>query len=367
MDEDVEAYLKDVYYDPEGTGSLGGVDRLYRKVKKEGNAYGLTRKDLKKWLATQDTYTLHKPSRRKFPRNFYFADAIDQTWQMDLVELPRLAKFNRGYKFILTCIDVFSKFASVEPLKDKKGPTVAAALKEIFDRGRIPTQIQSDKGKEFLNKHVRDLFEEKAVHFFTTQNPDTKAAIVERFNRTLKERLFRHLTKTNGSEYLNVLRRVVDGYNQSYHRTIRRTPASVDKDNESAVWKTMYGHLLRKRRRQKAAGKPLEPGDVVRISTEKLPFRKGYLPQWSEELFIVTKRIDKKIPVYALKDFDDEVIEGTFYGWEIQKVTKAKDDLFKVERVLRKRKRNGKTEYLVKWLGWPAKFNSWVVDLREPE
>lgn len=363
MDEDVEAYLKRAYYRPDGGGSLGGVDRLHRQAKEDG--YDLNRKDVEKWLAIQDTYTLHKPSRRKFPRNFYFADAIDQTWQMDLIELPRLARYNKGHKFILACIDIFSKFASVQPLKDKKGPTVAAALKSIFARGRVPTQMQSDKGKEFLNKHVRDLFKEKDVHFFTTQNPDTKAAIVERFNRTLKERLFRHLTKTNGSEYLSVLQRLVEGYNNSYHRTIRRTPASVDKDNESAVWKTMYGHrLLRGRKKPTLAA--LEPGDVVRISTEKLPFRKGYLPRWSEELFVVTKRIDKRVPVYVLKDFDDEIIQGTFYGWEIQKVTKDRDDLFKVEKVLRKRKRNGKTEYFVKWLGWPAKFNSWVVDLQDP-
>ena len=87
----------------------------------------------------------------------------------------------------------------------------------------------------------------------------------------------------------------------------------------------------------------------------------------SEELFVVEKRLDKRIPVYVLKDFNDEKIEGTFYGWEIQKVTKDKDSLFKVERVVRKRKRNGTTEYFVKWLGWPDKFNSWVVDLQDIE
>ncbi len=361
-----DGYLKDLYYDPSGSGSLGGIDKLYRKVKKEGNRYKLTRKDVEKWLLAQDTYTLHRPARRRFRRNFYFADAIDQTWQMDLIELPTLARSNRGHKFILVCIDVFSKYAWVEPLKDKKGPTVATALKKIFERGdRQPTQIQSDKGKEFLNKHVRDLFEERKIHFFTTQNPDTKAAIVERFNRTLKNRLFRHLTKTNSYEYLGVLQKATDGYNRSYHRTIKRAPVSVTKDNESAVWKTMYGHLLRRRRKRKTAVKLLKPGAVVRISIEKLPFRKGYLPQWSEELFIVTKRIDRKIPVYVLKDFNDEIIEGTFYGWEIQKIVKEKDALWKVEKVLRKRKRDGTTEYFVKWLGWPDKFNSWVVDLEE--
>ena len=323
---------------------------------------------MKKWLITQDAYTLHKPARKRFPRNIYFADGIDQTWQMDLVEVQQLAKSNRGYRYILTCIDVFSKFAWARPLKDKKGPTVRDALEEIFEEGRQPTQLQSDKGKEFLNKNVGKLLKDRNIHFFTTQNPDTKAAIVERFNRTLKGRLFRYFTGANNSEYRRILQPVVDSYNRSYHRSIKRAPASVNKDNESAVWKTLYGKWAFRRRKNKKKTALLQPGDLVRISVEKLPFRKGYLPQWSEELFVVTKRIDKrKEPTYVLKDFNDEEIEGTFYGREIQKVTKDKDSLFKVERVVRKRKRGGNVEYFVKWLGWPDKFNSWVVDLRDIE
>ena len=268
---------------------------------------------------------------------------------MDLIELQKLAKFNKGHRYILVFIDVFSKYAWARPLKDKKAPSVRAALRDIFEQGRQPTQLQSDKGEEFLNKDVRSLLKERNEHFFTTQNPDTKAAIVERFNRTVKERLFRYFTGANTSEYRRVLQSVVDSYN-SYRRSIERTPASVNKDNESAVWKTLYGHLIRKRKRRRKT-KLLDAGDIVRISTEKLPFRKGYLPQWSEELFVVEKRLDKRVPVYVLKDFNDKKIEGTFYGWEIQKVTKDKHSLFKVERVVRKRKRNGMKRVFCQMVG----------------
>ena len=205
--------------------------------------------------------TLHKPSRKKFPRNIYFADGIDQTWQVDLIDLPKLARFNRGYRFILTCIDVFSKFAWVQPLKNKKGSGVAAALKKMFAYGRQPTQLQSDKGKEFLNKDVQKLLKDMKIHFFTIQNPDTKAAIVERFNRTLKERIFRHFTKANNSRYQHILQSVVDGYNDSYHRSIKTTPISVNKENESAVWNTLYGKI-----RKRSYHNPrniLKPGDLV--------------------------------------------------------------------------------------------------------
>ena len=338
---------------------------MYRKVKQEGK-HNLSRPDIKNWLLTQDAYTLHKAARKKFPRNVYYSDGIDQTWQVDLIDLNKLSKFNRKYKFILTCIDIFSKFAWARPLTDKKGSTVAVALKSIFDVGRLPSQLQSDKGKEFLNREVQKLLKDKNIHFFTTQNPDTKCAIVERWNRTLKNRIFRYFTKANDFSYHNILQDIVGGYNRSYHRTIKRTPASVNKDNESSVWLTMYGDL--NERRKLARGKKLSllrSGDLVRISIEKLPFRKGYLRQWSEEIFTVVKRIDKHRPVYILKDFSGEEIEGTFYAWEIQKVIKSEDSLFKIEKVIKKRKRDGITEHYVKWLGWPEKFNSWVVDLED--
>lgn len=362
---DKERYLTDLYYVASGTGGLGGVDRLYRKIQRDGK-FRIGRNEVKRWLMNQDAYTLHKPARKRFPRNFYFADAIDQTWQMDLIELQTLARFNKGYRFILVCIDVFSRYAWARPIKDKKGSSVRAALKAIFDEGRQPAQLQSDKGKEFLNREVQSLLKDRKVHFFTTQNPDTKAAIVERFNRTLKQRLFRYFTAKNKNVYHGVLQSVVKSYNRSYHRSIKRAPASVTKDNESVVWKTLYGHLIRRRRKRRTNGtSSLRPGDIVRISVEKLPFRKGYLPQWSEELFVVKKRIDRRVPVYVLEDFNEEEIQGTFYEWEVQKVIKDKDSLFKVEKVLRKRKRRSVTEHFVKWLGWPDKFNSWVVDLQK--
>ncbi|XP_072043050.1 uncharacterized protein [Amphiura filiformis] len=202
---------------------------------------------------------------------------------------------------------------------------------------------------------------------FARINPNTNVVIAAfttcHARLKLYEVLEKYFTRTNSSEYHRILRDAAHGYNASYHRSIKRSPVSVNKDNESAVWKTLYGKYKRSRKPKKQ--NLFEAGDLVRISVEKLPFRKGYLPQWSEELFVMAKRIDRRVPVYVLKDFNDEEIEGTFYGREIQKVTKDKDGLFKVEKVIRKRKRQGVTEYFVKWLGWPDKFNSWVVDLED--
>ena len=99
----------------------------------------------------------------------------------------------------------------------------------------------------------------------------------------------------------------------------------------------------------------------MRLSMNVRHFRKGYLPRWTEEIFTVYKRIPRKPVVYTLKDWDGEIVEGTFYETELQRVEKDDQDVFKIEKILRRRKnKNGKMQYFVKWKGYPAKFNSWI-------
>ena len=197
----------------------------------------------------------------------------------------------------------------------------------------------------------------EGIHFYTT-NSEVKASIVERFNRTLKSRMWRYFTWKNTLKYIDVLPQLVKSYNHSYHRSIGMKPAEVNGRNESIVWKRLYSPPKR------PAKFRFKVGDRVRISKQRLTFEKSYLPSWSEELFTVTKRSwRQQVPVYTLKDFSGEVIQGSFYEQELQKVRKT-DDFYRVERVIRRRKRKGKTEYFVKWLGYPSSFNSWVTDLQ---
>ena len=90
-------------------------------------------------------------------------------------------------------------------------------------------------------------------------------------------------------------------------------------------------------------------------------FQKSYLPNLTEEMFTMYKRLARQVPVYKLKDDAGEILDGTFYEAELQKVIKE-DDVYRVENVLRKRKRKGAVEYFVKWKGYPDKFNSWVAE-----
>lgn len=103
--------------------------------------------------------------------------------------------------------------------------------------------------------------------------------------------------------------------------------------------------------------------DLVRITYLRHPFQRDYQQKWTEELFKIRRRyVRQGIPVYQLKDFSDEPIDGTFYQPELQKANKEADTIWKIEKILKKRKRNGLKEALVRWLGWPKKFDSWVPE-----
>ena len=171
--------LNDIYYDPVHPAAYGGIHALYRAVKRDGRVKPSVR-DIRTWLEEHDTYTLHRQPRRRFKRNRVIVSAIDEQWEIDLVDLSSLSRYNRGHNFLLTCIDVLSKFAWVVPLKNKKGTTLVAAFKGILkSSNRKPEKVQSDRGTEFTNELFQNLLKRYRIHFFTTGN-ETKASVVER-------------------------------------------------------------------------------------------------------------------------------------------------------------------------------------------
>lgn len=350
--KDLQSLLQEIYYNPRHPASFSGVEALYRAVKENGKI-SASRANIKKWLENQLTYTLHKPIRRRFPRGRVLVSEMDYQWESDLVDLSSLSRYNNGYKFLVTTIDVLSKFAWVIPLKDKSGKSLVSAFTKILKGGRKPKKLHTDHGSEFVNRTFQNYLKDKNIHFFTTNN-ETKASVVERFNRTLKTRMFKYFTWKNTHKYIDVLPDLVSSYNNSFHRSIGTKPILVNKQNENKVWEKLYSSG-----KQLPTHFKLNIGDKVRISKYKTIFTKGYLPNWTEEIFTITKRIGRKPPVYQLKDHNDEDIHGTYYEYELQKITKE-DDVYRVEKVLRRRTRNGQREMFVKWKGYPAEFNSWV-------
>ena len=160
------------------------------------------------WLESQLVYTLHKLARKRFKRNRVIVNGKDEQWQADLVDVQALKKDNDGYRFLLTVIDLLSKYAWVVPLKDKTGKSLVDAFDTIFKKdGRVPKRLQTVAGKEFLIKEFQRFLTSQDVRHFVTYN-ETKAQIVERLNRTLKNRMWRYFTYQNSQRYLEAWRTI---------------------------------------------------------------------------------------------------------------------------------------------------------------
>lgn len=188
-------------------------------------------------------------------------------------------------------------------------------------------------------------------------NSDTKAAVVERFNRTLKTKIWRYFTAHNTSRYIDVLSDFIHAYNHSYHRAIGTKPADVTPRNSLKVWRRLYGDRFK----SKIPRRSLRKGDHVRLSRWKGVFEKGYTQSFTDEIFIVdAAEVKEHVNVYRLKDYDGEPIKGTFYAEELQKIKDDHNRVYRVEKVIGEKGRGVHKLYLVKWLGWPDKFNSWV-------
>lgn len=263
-------------------------------------------------------------------------------------------KQNKGYKYMLNVIDVFSKYAWSIPMKNKTAETTLNAFKKIVkDSGRIPKHLWVDKGLDFYNKYMTEWLNENNIIRYSTYS-EHKSVVVERFNRTLKEMMWKRFTAENTRNWIDILDGLIFKYNNKLHSTIGMSPVKASqKENKIKVLQ----NTLDKTKPNMKNKPKFKVGDKVRISRTKAIFEKGYLPNWSEELYVVDK-VQKTLPEsYKLKDTLGELIEGSFYQQELQK---SNQEIYRVEKVVRKKKINGVEHGLVKWSGYNEKHNQWI-------
>ena len=291
---------------------------------------------------------LHTPARKNFLRRRVIMRSIDDLWQADLVEMGPYASLNKGYKYLLTVIDTFSKFAWVEATKTKTGSEVTKVFQNILKKGsRVPHSLQTDDGGEFFNKEFKNLMKTYNINHYSTYSV-MKASIVERFNRTFKTIMFKEFSFNGTYKWIHIYKNLVGRYNNTIHSTIKMSPNNVNSSNEKHLLNTVYSHP------KLFMPSKFHIGDFVRISKYKNIFSKGYHPNFSTEIFRI-KSIQNTNPVtYILEDFQGNPIKGGFYKEEILRTHYPHTYL--VEKVL---KRKGSKSY-VKWLGFSNEHNSWI-------
>ena len=288
---------------------------------------------------------LHKPIIRKFNKQKVYPSFKDNIWGADLADMQLLSKFNKGIKYLLCIIDLFSYFfeyAFVVPLKDKKGISVVNAFQSILNKTkRKPSKIWVDKSSKFYNASFKKWLQDNDIIMYSTNN-EGKSVVAERFIRTLKSKIYKYMTSISKNVYIDKLNAIVNKYNNTYHTTIKMKPIDV-KDNTYINTNKEINYKHPK----------FKVGEYVGISKYKNIFAKGYMPNWSEEVFVVDK-IKNTVPwTYVINDLNGEEITATFYENELQKTNQKE---FRIEKAI---KRKGDKLY-VKWKGYDNSFNSWI-------
>lgn len=358
-----EEILKNYYFSISNPAAYSSPEKVYRVLKKRYPGQ-FSRYFIQKWLDGIDAYSVQKQVRQKFKTPKVRVTSIDSQFDADISDVSNIAKENDGIRYLLFVMDIFSRFLWVKPLKDKTAKSVLEGLKEVF-KERKPIRLRVDKGSEFVNRWVKKYLKDNDVYLFVTQSVN-KANYVERVQKSFRVLLWRYLRHKRNYRYIDDLQKLVGNYNSTPHRSLNFTaPKDVNKNNEADLWAYMY--LRKPAKKTKSISKKrvvpykFKIADLVRISHMKHPFRRAYQQQYTTEIFKIAKRYRKQgIPMYKLKDWNDDPIIGSFYTSELTPVSKDVDGLFFIEKVLKRRKRGAKTQLYVKWDGYPSSMNSWV-------
>ena len=242
---------------------------------------------------------LNRPTIQKFERKKVIVNHINEIHSADLVDMTQYSKMNRGYKYIFTNIDVFSKIAYAYPIKSKKIQDIKPCFEKIF-KNNIPKYIWSDRESRLFSKEMQKFFKDNNVKIYHT-NSHLKAVVIERFNRSLRELMMKEFVKNNNTIWYNILQKLIKIYNNRYHSTIKMKPIQVNKNNEKYIKENIYTY-------NKTSKNPkFKIGDLVRISlkTRKIFDKASGNIKWSEELFKIHSINRSNVITYKIKDLND--------------------------------------------------------------
>jgi hypothetical protein len=351
LPEEQQRYLHSLYFYLKKPGSFRGPLQLWRQVKEENKfKIGLVR--IKQWLQNQDVYSMNKVVRRRFKRARVFTAGIKDQYDIDLMDVSFHSKQNDGVKYLLVVVDVFTRYAWIFPLENKTSASVLHALKECFKHLGPPRKVRTDSGKEFMANQIQNYLKSLGIKHFVTQG-ESKSNYVERVIKTFRSLMHRFMKSKRSFRYIDFLQDMVANYNKTPHSSLgSKAPRDINETNEVDQIISQYLTFPLKQNKKQAKKETskkkkiktrspyrFKVGDSVRISHLKHAFEREFMEKYSGEIFKVKLRFLKQnIPMYKLKDLNEEELMGSFYQAELQKVEKPEDTIWEVEKILRKRR-----------------------------
>ena len=256
------------------------------------------------------------PQIRKFKRQRIIPLYKDETWSADIIGKSSLSKYNNNYKFLLTVIDIFTKYAWAIPLKNKSGLSITNGFKIVFSEHpqggpepRKPEKLWVDRGSEFYNKTFKSLLKEYGTSKAASGIELYSTVFIKRFNRTLLHIINKPICINGNGNWINILNDAVVTHNNNIHSTINLTPVDASNNPYKVKYTFSFKNIKPK----------LNVGDYVRIVDKRNIFSKGYTSNWNRELFKVNEVLKSQPPTYKIGDINGEIIKGKYYEQELLK------------------------------------------------
>ena len=329
--------------------SYGGKYRLYQFYNK---------KNVDKAMTENDTYTQFKQHRKSKYYSPIYVYRKRELFQSDVVFFTRkeLVQANDGFKYLFTTIDVFSKMAWVYPMKENKCINVLKCFKDILQKcGKKPERLNSDRGSELVCNQFTKFLKENSIHHYLSYSL-RKCPVIERFNLTIQRLLYQIMHHNNSLKWVEFIEQAMKIYLNRKHRTIGITPLEAEKDENEAMVRRKYFERYLKAGEKKRKPK-FSVGDEVRIFKERGKFHRGYMKDFTVEVFTISKVLKNlPIPRYKLKEYNGDEIVGSFFEDELVKFKKP--EYYEVE-VLKTRGKGKNKEFLVHYKGWPNTYDEW--------
>ena len=346
------AQMRTNYHRPAHPTSFAGITNLKKH-------YNISTRRAKQVLSGIPTYSLHREAKRPIPRNPIYVYRKREHVQIDLIDVSEMAGTNDGITFILTGIDMFTKFLVCVPMLRKTAARSKTAMKKLLQKfgPDKPEKIMSDKGTEFMNNRVQELLQSQGIHHYTPDS-DMKCPGIERVNKTIQRKIYQYMTFHKTFRYIDVLDDLVSSYNATPHRSIEISPREAElPENHLLVRDRLMSHYFDILMKKK---KPVfKVGDIVRVSVLRSKFHRSYREQNTRDIFEII-RVDNTMPIprYYLRCLKDlETITGLFYSNELTLYDVKEHE---VERVVRSKRLRGVMYDLVKWVGYHERYNEWV-------
>ena len=344
MKPEAEQYVKDLYYDYSKVGSLSTAENLFKAIVADGNKFNLTLDEVRDYLISNELYTVfhNLPKKiKKFPK--FKSKSPDFFWFSDLAHYEQFAKYNvangKQYKFLLVCVDSFSRMTFVSKLESASAKDLINGFKEIFSKSNRKCKVLiSDRGSNYNSVLFKQFLDKEGIKL-SLLSPPSKASFAEARIKLIGEKLYKLFYLNQDRRWIDKVDGIVKALNRSYHRGLRGYPYKVTKQNADFY---MYNQYLpnekMSKKEVKEYGKPIpfsfSIGDKVRVQAYRSVFTKSFRERYTVEFFTIKKRYYRDVyPIYVIEDLLGTEIQGTYRQEELLRIEVRDDYVYKIESI----------------------------------